>query len=625
MENRDFIQNAPDAFIQFSSTLRLIDLNPAAEELFGIGQEKACDSAIDEFFAGIYDNTDEFKRVIENGIPFSINDLPLPGRKSSRISLKAFKSGNGLGIIAGDQSELRYVIDEIREFNQFIRQVVAGANICMIVFDSQGGIVIWNKAAEDLTGYALDEVLSGTAWEEMSPKKPNSECFADTIRAVLENGRILSGEEISLRTKSRDTKIVEFHARRILDDDNEPLGVVALGIDVTRRKRLEKQLLHSQKMEALGNLAGGVAHDFNNLLTVILGDTELAADYLDEDHPVTELLTDISDTSKRANELTRQLLLFSRRQPGILKTININLTLANLMKMLQRVLTRRIEVTFTQGESLWPVFADETHVEQAVINICLNAKEAQSNGGRICISTSNAFISEEQSANLHHNAYAGDFVILTIRDDGPGIPEEDIHKIFDPFYSTKGQGNGLGLAVVYGIIKDLKGWICVRNHKENGAVFDIYLPAYFEKQEAPAPLPEQMPEIEEEHVPRILLVEPEESVGRSVHHSLEGENCEFAHAQTEADARALFEEVGGEIDLLITETVLENNKSGFQLARDFSLTSPALKVLFTTSSFQSNEIQDQIRKAGYSVLPKPFTRSSLLDTVKKLIDKQSSE
>jgi signal transduction histidine kinase/CheY-like chemotaxis protein len=398
--------------------------------------------------------------------------------------------------------------------------------------------------------------------------------------------------------------------------------------DITERKSAEKekalierQLNQSQKLEAVGRLGGGVAHDFNNILTSIRGNAELALDDMEADDPVSVRFKEIIESVEHASKLTRQLLLFSRNQPFEPLPLNINNTIASIMKMLERLISTEIEITTTLAEEVWTIEADAVNIEQVVMNLAVNARDAMGEGGRLDIKTENVTIDPAEAAKTP-NAKPGRAVCLTIKDSGAGMAPDTVSHIFEPFFTTKGagKGSGLGLAVVYGIVKQHGGWITVKSSPGTGSAFSIFIPASSGKapiKEAAAedaPRPAEGPRGASE---RILMVEDEQAVREITGKILEESGYIVFSAEDADEALEIFERESGLFDIILSDVVL-TGVNGIELAKQLIKKKPELRVILTSGYIGDQSSWETISELGFKFLQKPYSLNLLLETIHSL-------
>jgi len=391
-------------------------------------------------------------------------------------------------------------------------------------------------------------------------------------------------------------------------------GVLAVVNDITHRRQLEEQLRHLQKMESVGQLAAGVAHDFNNILTVISGSAAILSEIMADQPECMEWLTQIAAASERAANLTRQLLLFSRKQQLKRTTVNLNELTSNLTKMLGRLLGEHITLEFSYDNDLPPIQGDPGMLEQVIINLAVNARDAMPQGGRLQIAT-RAIQYQSAPPSPNPAARPGTFVRLAVRDTGSGIPAEIRERIFEPFFTTKevGKGTGLGLATVFGIVTQHEGWIEVESKTDQGTAFLIYLPA--------SPVSDASSPVGRESLPapgrgeNILVVEDEESVRELMSRTLVRHGYAVTDAKSGAEARRLVPDQLKQVDILITDMIMPGGVNGRELAESLRRVFPRLRVIYCSG--YSPEITGGWLALDHDTtfIQKPFTPSELLHAV----------
>jgi signal transduction histidine kinase/CheY-like chemotaxis protein len=389
--------------------------------------------------------------------------------------------------------------------------------------------------------------------------------------------------------------------------------------DTDERKRVEQQLRQAQKMEAVGRLAGGVAHDFNNLLTAITGYSDLMLRRLGEEDSLRSNVEEIRKAASRATALTRQLLAFSRKQMQQLKILNLNSIVSELDKMLQRLIGEDIQLTTTLDPQLGQTKADPGQIEQVIMNLVVNARDAVSMGGKITIETANVYLNNEY-VQSHLGARAGRYVMLAVSDTGAGMDDETKSHIFEPFFTTKeaGKGTGLGLATVYGIVKQSNGYISVESEVGQGTAFKVYLPRVDEAAE-PLTLSSLAPEKPaRRRTETVLLAEDEEVVRNLTRQVLEMNGYKVLEAANGGAALMLCEEHKGPIHLLITDVVMPE-MSGRKLAERLSAVRPNMRVLYMSGYTDEAIIRHGVLDEGTEFIQKPFTPESLAHKINELL------
>ena len=414
------------------------------------------------------------------------------------------------------------------------------------------------------------------------------------------------------------------------DSENDPVSCRIAISDITERKQaetdreiLQAQLIQSQKMESVGRLAGGVAHDFNNMLGVILGNVEFLLDEVDCASPLHEDLMEIRKATERSTDLTRKLLAFARKQPMAPEVIDLNETVKGMLKMLRRIIGEDIECVWLSGEDLWPVKMDPSQIDQILANLCVNARDAITDVGKITIETAPTTFDKEYCGK-NPECVPGEYIMLAVDDNGCGMDKETMSKLFEPFFTTKeaGKGTGLGLATIYGIVKQNNGFIDVHSEPHHGTCFRIYLPRYMGAIE-PIPKKELAPPSTTQGHETILLVEDEPAFLKMTATMLKHLGYTVISAATPIEAIHLSETYAGDIHLLMTDVVMPE-MNGRDLAKRLLSLYPNLKCLFM-SGYTANIINYQgTLEAGVNFIQKPFSKQALEISLIKALEKVSS-
>jgi two-component system cell cycle sensor histidine kinase/response regulator CckA len=475
---------------------------------------------------------------------------------------------------------------------------------------AEGRYLDVNDAFLKMTGYERDQVVGHTATELRFWLEPQER--AEMIQQLAEQ-RGVAAFETKVRTRSGDVRLAEISAE-LVELEGSPC-VLAITHDVTENKRLEEQYRQSQKMEAVGRLAGGIAHDFNNMLSVIIGYSELLQERFDAG-PSRKGIDEVKKAAERAASLTRQLLAFSRRQTLLPRVLNLNGVVDNLNKMLRHMIGEDIELAIVPGSPLGSVRADPVQIEQVIMNLAVNARDAMPQGGKLVMATSNADL-DEAYVSQHPSVRPGRYVLLSVSDTGCGMSEETMLHIFEPFYTTKGpgQGTGLGLSMVYGVVNQSGGCIWVYSEPGKGTTFKLYLPRVDEA----ADIEEQ----KREHAvvggsETILLVEDEESLRLLVAGVLENKGYAVLQAAEAKEATKLARE-HSPIDLLMTDVIMPG-QSGNELAAALREFLPNLKLLYMSGYTSELITQHGVIETEATLLEKPFTKNSLLKKVRDVLD-----
>jgi nitrogen-specific signal transduction histidine kinase/ActR/RegA family two-component response regulator len=388
--------------------------------------------------------------------------------------------------------------------------------------------------------------------------------------------------------------------------------------DVTERVQLEAQLRQAQKMESIGQLAGGVAHDFNNILTVIQGHASLLMAGPNLEPSQLSALQQVSAAAERAANLTRQLLTFSRKQMMRLRPFDLNETVVNASRMLERILGEDVSLHVYHGSGLPLVQGDAAMLEQVLMNLAVNARDAMQDGGLLIINTGVVEVTPAQARQVA-DAYAGRFVCLTVSDTGCGIPAMHLPYIFEPFFTTKevGKGTGLGLATVYGIIKQHRGWVTVSTEEGKGTVFQVYLPVH----SGPGPaVQSSSPERASGGRETILVVEDEEPVRNLVRNILERYGYRVLAVSSGIAALQEWPNCRDQVDLVLADIVMPGGVNGRELARRLQEDKPGLKVIYTSGYSSDTMGRDFVVREGVDYLQKPYQPRQLAQVVRACLD-----
>ena len=505
-------------------------------------------------------------------------------------------------------------LDFANEQRLQLAAIVESSEDAIIGCSLAGIITIWNRGAERLFGYCAEEVIGQlTSTNSQLP-------WPEELKALkkVRRGEFVPPFETMRRRKDGTQVPVSVSISPIRERDGRITGASLICRDVSDRKRLEQQVLQAQKMEAIGQLAGGVAHDFNNLLTVINGYSDLLLNHLSPGDPMRQLLTEICRAGERAGVLTRQLLAFSRKQVLEPKVLDLNAVVSDTQNMLRRLIREDIILTFVPSPTAGRVKVDPGQLEQVLMNLAVNARDAMPQGGRITIETRGVTLADNSAQN-QPDGLAGEFAMLAFSDTGCGMDDAIKARIFEPFFTTKGpdKGTGLGLATVYGIVKQSGGAIEVYSEPGRGTTFKIYFPQVMEPVSAGKSFPAVriMPQGSE----TVLLVEDEDSVRSVARHVLWSSGYTVLEAADGQKALQLVEGHKGPIDLLLSDVVMPH-VAGRQLVEHLKVLRPGIKVLFMSGYTDDAVVRHGVLEANYAFLQKPFTPSVLAQKVRAVLD-----
>jgi PAS domain S-box-containing protein len=512
---------------------------------------------------------------------------------------------------------LRAVQENLRRSELNFRSLVTNAPYGICRCDATGKVLDANPAFLALLGYSSAEQLIGQHIYDFYCDTDQWFALADSLRA----SPTFKGLTAEWKRRDGSTTGVRVSGRSVTNGREDGAVFELFAEDVTERRALEQQLRQSQKMEAVGRLAGGIAHDFNNLLMVISGYSEFLLEHLGDMPELRAPAQEISSAADRASSLTRQLLAFSRKQMLAPKIVNLNDVVTENLKMLTRVIGEDVDLVMVPSENLWPVRADAGQIEQVIMNLAINARDAMPTGGKLTLETANITLDEEYS-RIHAPLQPGDYVMLAISDTGAGMDAETQSHIFEPFFTTKGpKGTGLGLSTVYGIIKQSGGYIWVYSELGRGTTFKVYLPRVAAMGQVAAPQPAAIIETHkvEPGTETILLVEDEANLRYLARQFLEKQGYKVIEAADGAVAMQIAVAHEGVIHLLLTDVIMPG-MNGRELAQRISEIRPNVKVLYMSGYTENVVGRDGTLDAGVLLLQKPFSLRSLKSKVREVLD-----
>ncbi len=506
--------------------------------------------------------------------------------------------------------------DAARHAHRRLVTAIEQAHESIVITDVEGVIEYVNPFFERISGYPKEEVIGQNMRILKSGR--HGEEFYRRMWEVLTRGEDWHGR---VTNKRKDGTLYEEDATisPIVDAAGKTVNYVAVKRDVTREVQLEAQFLQAQKMEAVGHLAGGVAHDFNNILAAILMQTELVAAAPNLPDEAREGLREIGAYADRAANLTRQLLLFSCRQEMQPRNLDLNKLVTGLVQMLRRIIGEdmRLELKLHPGPLM--TLADPGMLDQVLLNLVVNARDAMHRGGQLVIETGQRILTPEEAASIV-GASPGCKVCLRVTDIGIGIAPENIARIFEPFFTTKepGKGTGLGLSTVFGIVKQHGGWLSVESEIGRGSTFQVFLPATGKTAQSPGEISAVSQPVGGTET--ILLVEDEEAVRILTRTMLERAGYKVLEASHAGEAVRIWEQFQDSIDLLLLDMVLPEGMSGHDLAATIQALKPDIRVVFTSGYNVDAVVRQLSLKQGQNFVQKPFSNQQLLETVRHRLD-----
>jgi diguanylate cyclase (GGDEF)-like protein/PAS domain S-box-containing protein len=510
-----------------------------------------------------------------------------------------------------DITERKEAEEELRHATEKLRAVFDAAPVALISLDLDGRVLSWNRAAVRMLGWSEGETLAMSSGF-VETEKLNE--FRQQLESVM-SGASMVGAEVRRQKKDGTPLVLNVYTAPLYGSDGLVTGIMGVMVDMTQARELEAQLAQSQRMESIGRLAGGIAHDFNNLLTVILGNCEIVLKDLATSSPQHRDIEEIKTAADHAAALTRKLLAFSRRQVLQPKVLSLNSVVAEMLEMLGRIIGEDVELVTSLDAGLASTLADPVEMGQIVMNLAVNARDAMPGGGRLTITTENAELDGDLAAH-GETIPPGSYVKLTIKDTGIGMDQDTCSKIFEPFFTTKpkGEGTGLGLATVYGIIKQSGGHIAVESRRGEGTSIRIFLPQIEAQQRV-------REGVKQERIARakacetILLVEDEPALRGPMRRGLEREGYTVLEAPDGNEALRICETHPEDIHVMVTDVVMPG-MDGLELGRRVALHRPGTRVLYA-SGYADAMSRESVREGDF--LQKPYTPSELGQRIRQML------
>ena len=517
-----------------------------------------------------------------------------------------------------DVTELYRMETDLRKSEEKYRHLVESTPDWVWACDLEGRQTFANAAVKNILGYEIQEILGNLAEDFIYPEDWKK--IQNWFKKSLKDKTGWKHSIARWRHKDGSIRFLESTAQPVLDPKGNLIGFTGIDRDITKRLMLEQQLRQAQKMEAIGTLAGGIAHDFNNILTAIIGNANLALMEVDEDGPLREEIEEIKTAGERAASLTRQLLAFSRKEIIQPRALDFNELLADIEKMLGRLIGEDVELLTILEPALWQVEADPGQVEQVIMNLAVNARDAMPKGGKLTIETANVDLDRNYYRNHGiKEEQPGSYVMLAVSDTGIGMNEETRERIFEPFFTTKeiGKGTGLGLSTIYGIVMQNNGFIWVYSEPGQGTTSKIYLPRNMGDPEPKDK--KQTPVGGLDGSETVLVVEDDNALRKLARTVLKQKGYKVLEAENGEDALRISEEHDGSIDLLITDVVMPK-MGGRKTAERLQPLYPRMKVIYM-SGYTDNAIAHHgVLEPGLNFIEKPFSPKALARKVRETLD-----
>ena len=618
---RRLFESARDGILILDAeTGEVVDVNPFLVELLGYSHDAFCGKHLWEIgaFKDIAASETAFRFLQENEY-IRYEDLPLETHDGRAVDVEFVSNVylvdgskviqcNIRDITVRKQSEMEH-----RKLLAAIEQV----DESIVMTDAGGEIQFVNPAFERVTGYSREEAIGQNARILKSGK--HSELFYRDLSGTLANGETWTGRIISKR-KDGTFFTEEVTISPVRDTSGQIVNHVAVQKNITAQLQMEVELRQAQKMEAIGQLAGGVAHDFNNMLSVILGYVELASERVDPSGSLHGDLEEIQKAASRSAEITRQLLAFARKQTVTPVVLGLNEAVGDTLKMLRRLIGEDIKLVWLPADHLWQIKMDRGQIDQILTNLCINARNAMVGTGNIVITTGNV-VMDKADCDAHAGASAGEYVLLTLADDGCGMAESVLDHIFEPFFTGADgiMGTGLGLATVYGIVKQNNGFINVRSEEGKGTTFEIYMLRCVSK---PAPNGEKpVAEVPRGDDETVLVVDDEVAILRMNKTMLENLGYRVLAADTPGEAMRLADAHQGRIALLLSDVIMPE-MNGRELSQRLHALSPGMTTLFMSGYPAEMLARRAVLDEGTHFIHKPFSMEALAVKVRDVLGEQ---
>ncbi|MBU1218992.1 PAS domain S-box protein [Myxococcota bacterium] len=517
--------------------------------------------------------------------------------------------------VTHEKNQEKSLIDKTEKLQAIFQ---AAQNISFIITEARYPeplILEFSPGAENIFGYKKEEVLGKPV---SILHTPDDVAKFPEMHKKMSDGKVGFAGETTLFRKGGEPFTAMFSAYPLFDQNGKMYSALGVSIDIDEKKKLENQLSQIQKIESVGRLAGGIAHDFNNMLSVILGHTELALLHADETQDLHIELKEIQKAAKRSADITKQLLAFARKQTIAPRQLDLNDTVESMLNILRRLIGEDIDLEWRPASQIWSVKMDPSQIDQILANLCINARDAIDGVGKLTIETGIKSFDEEYCSD-HVGFTSGDFVLLAVGDNGCGMDKYTQDNIFEPFFTTKdvGKGTGLGLATVYGIVKQNNGFINVYSEPGSGSVFKIYLPRFISVDDITTPEPQKNAEIGGTET--ILVVEDEPSILKMTRTMLERKGYSVITAASPGEALEKAQKHSGKIDLLMTDVIMPEMNGRF-LAEKISATYPGIRLLFMSGYTASVIAHHGVLEDGVSFIQKPFSMADLMTSVREVLD-----
>ncbi len=599
---------------------RILDCNPAFTRITGIRHEEAVGRLATEVYGSdTAPYLDEYARVVQTGEPCTFITAYTPINK--HFDICAVSLGKNLFVtVTTDITERETAQQELRRSINLLERIFEVLPVGLWLTDREGRLLRGNPAGVRIWGAEPKVSISeyGVFKAHRLPERTLVEADDWALAKTIREGATVVDELLEIEAFDGRRKTILNYTSPILAADGVMEGAIIVNLDVSDRFALEEQLRHAQKMESVGRLAGGVAHDFNNIIMGIQGYVELCQEAIDKDHPVHEWLGEIMHEAQRSANLTRQLLAFARKQTANPQVLDFNDVVTDMLKMLRRLIGEDIDLSWQPGAEAGAVKIDPGQVDQILANLCVNARDAINGAGKVTITTKKVFINADYCAT-HAEAMPGSYVMLAVGDTGCGMDRETLGNIFEPFFTTKGvgQGTGLGLATVYGIVRQNGGFVHVESELGQGATFTIYLPRHQAEAVREPEMKLVKPRVRGHET--ILLVEDESLILKMTTLRLQRDGYTVLAAETPGEAIRLATEHPGNLHLILSDVIMPD-MNGRDLVDQILTLHPEAKSLFMSGYTADVIAHNGVLDEDINFIQKPFSTDDLLVKVRKVLE-----
>jgi two-component system cell cycle sensor histidine kinase/response regulator CckA len=616
---RELIERASDIVYQADANGLFTLVNPSVERLTGYAAEEIIGKHYLELVSREHKiDTERFYEIqVAKRLPITYQEIPIVTKKGETVwlgqNIQLLMEGEtvaGFQAIARDITERKRAEEDLRRSKETIEALLNASTDVAVLLDSEGKILAANEQAVRRLGKAIEELLGESVFDFSPPQI--SEPRRRRLRRVVRTGKPLRVEDMGYEDKIYDTS-----AYPVFGSGGGVEAVAVFARDITQHKRLQEQLRQASKMEAVGTLAGGMAHDFNNLLQVILGYADLLLLDKDPTHPDYGRVKAVRESARKGRDLVQRILTFSRKVEFSPRPIDLNHEVRKAQELLYRTVPKMIDIKLNLAERLKTINGDPDQIEQVLVNLAVNARDAMPEGGRLSFETRNVSL-DEHFCTDHPEVRPGDYVLLQVSDTGLGMEKDVLDRIFEPFYTTKdtGEGTGLGLAMVYGIVKGHGGHIACSSLLGAGTTFQIYFPTVEEDVQTDSETTMEMPPFGTE---TLLLVDDDESVIEVGTEMLSRAGYQILTASSGQEAVEIFRTSKEEIALIILDLIMPE-MGGRRCLEELLAIDPEVRVLIATGYYANGPKQEIIDAGARGFIRKPFETKQILVEIRKILD-----